>query len=291
MTRRSTSRRGLLGADQDHPEAAAALGDVEQDLLDRAPALARGVPVELVEDEEVQRLAAAHPLLVLEQPLDHTPVTNRFARSWRLWMSMTVTWFASQSIRWRAGSSAARAPDQVADPVDGPRRAGAGTPRPCPRPAGRASRASSSSSLARSRRTGPRTSSIRVARRDGPWPACSGSSSALPVEERLDPRDEVGDLRALVVAPRRTGTAGSARGRTRGPSSSRRSRPRSGPRRGGSRRRPAPGPTRPAHRPGRRPQPDRLERPGRQPEPLVLGARPRRRGARSAGRATAGPRP
>ena len=48
-----------------------------------------------------------------------TPVTNRFARSCRLWMSMTVTWFASQSIRCAAGSSAARPPDQVADPVAG----------------------------------------------------------------------------------------------------------------------------------------------------------------------------
>ena len=49
---------GLLGADQDDAEAAAALGDVEDDLLDRAPAVARRVLVQLVEDDEDERLAA-----------------------------------------------------------------------------------------------------------------------------------------------------------------------------------------------------------------------------------------
>ncbi len=34
--------RGLLRADQDHPERSTALGDVEQDLLDRAPVPSRG---------------------------------------------------------------------------------------------------------------------------------------------------------------------------------------------------------------------------------------------------------
>src|SRR5581483_6011057 len=63
--------RGLLGADQDHPERAPALGHIEEHLLDRAPALARGVAVQLVEHEEREWLATAHPLLVLEQPLDH----------------------------------------------------------------------------------------------------------------------------------------------------------------------------------------------------------------------------
>ena len=51
--------RGLLRADQDDAEAAAALGDVEQDLLDRRAALARRVLVELVEHDEQQRPGGA----------------------------------------------------------------------------------------------------------------------------------------------------------------------------------------------------------------------------------------
>ena len=56
--------RRLLRADQDDAEAAAALGDVEHDLLDRAAALARRVLVQLVqheEDEGVARRRAPSP--------------------------------------------------------------------------------------------------------------------------------------------------------------------------------------------------------------------------------------
>ena len=49
--------RRLLGADEDDPERAAPLGDVEQDLLDRARPLPRRVLVELVEHDELQRAA------------------------------------------------------------------------------------------------------------------------------------------------------------------------------------------------------------------------------------------
>ncbi len=51
--------RRLLRTDQDDAEAAAALGDVEQDLLDRAGPLARCVLVQLVEHDELQRLGHA----------------------------------------------------------------------------------------------------------------------------------------------------------------------------------------------------------------------------------------
>ena len=61
---------GLLGSDQDHPEAATALGDIEQDLLDRAIPFPRRVLVELVEhqEEKLGRLPGA--LLVLERLAD-----------------------------------------------------------------------------------------------------------------------------------------------------------------------------------------------------------------------------
>ena len=55
----------LLGADEDDAEAAAARGDVDEHVLDRAPALARRVLVQLVEHDEPQRLAA-RALLLLE---------------------------------------------------------------------------------------------------------------------------------------------------------------------------------------------------------------------------------
>ena len=205
-------------------------------------------------------------------------------------MSMTVTWFASQSIRCRAGSSASRPPDQVADPVAAPPRAGAGTPRPSRPTAARASRDVVVVELERDHVAQVVERLDRASRRARTVAVALGVVLALAVEQRLDPRDEVGDLRALVVAPRRTGTAGSVRGRTRGPSSSRRSR--LGPALDcGIAEPPAPGATDPRTRPGRRPQPDRLER----ARPAARAARtrpgPRRRAARSAGRATAGPRP
>jgi len=43
---------GLLGTDEDDAQGAATLGDVQQDVLDGAVPLARGVLVELVEDDE-----------------------------------------------------------------------------------------------------------------------------------------------------------------------------------------------------------------------------------------------
>ena len=59
----STRRAALLGADEQDAQPAAALGDVDEQLLDRARALARRVLVELVEHDEAQRLAAAALLL------------------------------------------------------------------------------------------------------------------------------------------------------------------------------------------------------------------------------------
>ncbi len=70
--------RGLLRADQDHAQRPAALGDVEQHLLDRAGALARRVLVQLVEHHEQQRLGGAGLLLALElgpqRHADHEPL-------------------------------------------------------------------------------------------------------------------------------------------------------------------------------------------------------------------------
>ena len=84
--------RGLLRADQDDAERAAALGDVEQDLLDRASTLARRVLVELVEHDEQQRPRACPTRSLSSNALRRvTPTTNRLARSWRLWRSTTVT--------------------------------------------------------------------------------------------------------------------------------------------------------------------------------------------------------
>ena len=57
---------GLLRADQYHPERAAPLGQVEQDLLDRAVAFAWRVLVELVNDDEHQRAGRTLPLLACE---------------------------------------------------------------------------------------------------------------------------------------------------------------------------------------------------------------------------------
>ena len=61
--------RRLLAADEQHAERAPALGDVDEQLLDRAVALARRVLVELVEHDEAQRLAA-RALLLLEDARD-----------------------------------------------------------------------------------------------------------------------------------------------------------------------------------------------------------------------------
>ncbi len=60
--------RGLLRADEDDAERAAALGDVEQDLLDRRFTVAGRVLVELVEHDEQQRLVLPGALLVVERP-------------------------------------------------------------------------------------------------------------------------------------------------------------------------------------------------------------------------------
>ena len=66
--RRSTSRRRLLRADEDDAERAAPLGHVEEDLLDRARAVAGRVLVELVEHDELQRPGLTRALLALERP-------------------------------------------------------------------------------------------------------------------------------------------------------------------------------------------------------------------------------
>ncbi len=58
---------GLLRPDQDHAEAAAALGDVEQGLLHRALALGRSVLVQLVEDHQQHLGGLTGPLLLLER--------------------------------------------------------------------------------------------------------------------------------------------------------------------------------------------------------------------------------
>ena len=60
----------LLRADEHDAEAAAALGDVEEHLLDRAAPLARGVLVELVEDDEDEGPRGAERLLLLEHALE-----------------------------------------------------------------------------------------------------------------------------------------------------------------------------------------------------------------------------
>ena len=59
--------RGLLRADQHDAERAAALGDVEEDLLDRRLAVARRVLVQLVEHDEQQRLGRPGLLLAVER--------------------------------------------------------------------------------------------------------------------------------------------------------------------------------------------------------------------------------
>src|SRR5260370_1069919 len=70
--------RGLLGADEDHSERAAAFGQVKQDLLDRAVAFAWCVLVELVEHDEHERACRALPLLAGELGpqghADHEPL-------------------------------------------------------------------------------------------------------------------------------------------------------------------------------------------------------------------------
>ena len=58
--------RRLLRADKDDAERSAALGDVQQDLLDRARPFTRGVLVELVEHDEQQRPCGARTFLVVE---------------------------------------------------------------------------------------------------------------------------------------------------------------------------------------------------------------------------------
>ena len=75
---------GLVGANADDAEGAAALGDVEEDLLDRAVALARRVLVELVEDEHISGWAVPWRSLRANSPRMVTPTTNRCARSVRL---------------------------------------------------------------------------------------------------------------------------------------------------------------------------------------------------------------
>src|SRR5690606_28972300 len=76
---------GLLRPYQDDPEAAAALRDVEQHLLDRAVALRGCVLVELVQDHE--QLAALALLLGAEEPLEHHPY-NEHLRQWRQLMDV-----------------------------------------------------------------------------------------------------------------------------------------------------------------------------------------------------------
>ena len=91
------------------------------------PALARRVLVELVEDEEDERPRWPVVSFCSNSRLTTTPTTKRFARSCRLWMSMTETWRASQSIRCAPGPAASAARDQVAAVETRCTRAGAGT--------------------------------------------------------------------------------------------------------------------------------------------------------------------
>ena len=77
--------------------------------FDRAPALPRRVLVQLVEHEEDEWTRITRLLLGSSNSfLTTTPTTNRFARSWRLWMSITLTWFAPQSILCASTSAASR---------------------------------------------------------------------------------------------------------------------------------------------------------------------------------------
>ena len=62
--------RGLLGADEDHAEASSAFGDIEHDLLDRTPALAGCVFVQLIEHDERERIAAAEFVLLGQELLE-----------------------------------------------------------------------------------------------------------------------------------------------------------------------------------------------------------------------------
>ena len=83
----------LLGADQDDAEAAAALGDVEEDLLDRA----RRVPrARTCSARRARRTAAASRVpdasLASNAWRRTTPTTNRLARSCSMCRSTTVTW-------------------------------------------------------------------------------------------------------------------------------------------------------------------------------------------------------
>ena len=78
MMRRSTSLAVCCAPIEDDAERAAALGDVEQDLLDRRVAVARRVLVELVEHDEQQRLALCRlRSLSSNARRSVTPTTNR----------------------------------------------------------------------------------------------------------------------------------------------------------------------------------------------------------------------
>ena len=272
-------RGGLLGADEDDPEAPPALGDVEQDLLDRAPALARGVPVELVEDEEVERLAAAHPLLVLEEALDHhpgheplRPVVEVVDVDDRDLVRLPVDPVAS-------GILGGRAPDEVADPMAGGLEpALEGGDRALGQPAAPAGIVVVELERDRVAQLLERADPDAVEADRG---RCLGIVLAPAVEERLDPGDEVGDLGPLVVAlgeqEAQVALADELAdrpvvgGHALGPALDLGDRGAAG----------STGATRARGAGSRRgPQPDRRERPDRQPEPLVLGP-----GLRSSSRA------
>src|SRR5436853_5691317 len=68
----------LLSADQDDPQAPAAFRDIEQNFLDRAPAIPGRVLVQLIEHDEHKRPGRTGLLLIFEHPAkndaDHKPL-------------------------------------------------------------------------------------------------------------------------------------------------------------------------------------------------------------------------
>ena len=70
--------RRLLGTDQNHPEAATPFGDVEQNLLDGALPLARGILVELVEHEKKHLGGLTGGFLLIKGSLDGDPDHETF---------------------------------------------------------------------------------------------------------------------------------------------------------------------------------------------------------------------
>src|SRR5947199_10243748 len=62
--------RCLLGADQDDAKTPAALGNVEENILNRAPTLSGCVLVKLIQDDEDERIGCAQCLFLLKHPFE-----------------------------------------------------------------------------------------------------------------------------------------------------------------------------------------------------------------------------